>query len=58
MWNGPNNFVDTVLNPTINVGGTYIITILNTDNGCTNTDTVDISVNQAIPTLLQVRIQP
>ena len=50
LWNGPNNFVDTVLNPTINVGGTYIITILNTDNGCTNTDTVDISVNQAIPT--------
>jgi hypothetical protein len=49
LWTGPNNFSDTILNPTVNVGGQYILTITNEQNGCLLSDTVDIAVDQVLP---------
>lgn len=55
-WNGPNGFTDTAQNPTISGAkfkdsGSYIITTV--FNGCTSTDTVNVSINPrpAIPTI-------
>lgn len=48
-WTGPNNFMSNVPQPNVNVVGTYILTVLNTQNGCLRRDTVVIAANQAIP---------
>lgn len=39
----------TSLTPTIVAGGTYILTVLNNDNGCTATDDVLVNVNTQLP---------
>lgn len=49
-WTGPNNFQSNLAQPNVNAGGTYILTVLNTLNGCSLKDTVLIDVNQALPT--------
>lgn len=48
-WVGPNGFMSDIAQPTVNEGGTYILTILNTQNGCFRNDTVNVAVNQALP---------
>lgn len=49
-WVGPSPFTSNAAQPSVNVGGQYILTVLNTQNGCLQKDTVDIATNQAVPT--------
>ena len=51
-WSGPS-FVccETTLEPVINQGGTYTLTVTNTDNGCTATASVTIQENTNNPVL-------
>lgn len=51
-WTGPNGFMSNVAQPNVNVDGTYILTVLNTLNGCLKKDTVTITSNQLPPTAL------
>ncbi len=45
QWTGTGNIIsgDTTLNPVIVSGGTYILTVTDTSNGCSVTDTVIVS---------------
>lgn len=47
----PGNIVsgDNTLNPIVDEGGTYTLTVTNTDNGCTASSSVTITVNQNFP---------
>jgi hypothetical protein len=52
-WTGPNGFTSNLQNPTItnvtlDMAGTYSLTVTNT-SGCTDTDSTDVVVN-AVPT--------
>ncbi|MDO8368986.1 MAG: gliding motility-associated C-terminal domain-containing protein [Saprospiraceae bacterium] len=49
-WTGPNNFMSNIAQPSVSDAGTYILTVLNTLNGCLKKDTVVISSNQVLPT--------
>ena len=49
-WNGSNGFMSNIAQPSVNLAGTYILTVLNTLNGCSKKDTVDIGANQVHPT--------
>jgi hypothetical protein len=49
-WAGPNGFVSTIAQPLVNEAGTYILTVLNTQNGCSSADTVQIAADQVLPT--------
>jgi len=49
-WTGPGGFMSTVAQPSVNAAGTYILTVLNTLNGCSKKDTVLIAANQILPT--------
>ena len=49
-WTGPNNFMSNIAQPSVGVSGTYILTVLNTQNGCLLNDTVLITSNQTLPT--------
>lgn len=42
---------DTLLQPTLNGAGTYVLEILNTLNGCSSTDTLVISNNATVPAI-------
>ncbi|HOY07308.1 MAG TPA: choice-of-anchor L domain-containing protein [Saprospiraceae bacterium] len=49
-WAGPGIICcNTTLQPDINLGGTYTITVTNTDNGCTKTASVTIASNTTPP---------
>ena len=48
-WTGPNGFMSNIAQPSVSLGGTYILTVVNTQNGCLQKDTVDIASNQAVP---------
>ncbi|MEI6410795.1 MAG: choice-of-anchor L domain-containing protein, partial [Bacteroidota bacterium] len=52
QWNGPS-FVccETTLQPQINQGGTYSLTVTNTDNGCTKAVSVTVTQNNTPPNL-------
>ncbi len=39
-------------NPTVNAGGTYVLTVLNNDNGCESTDEVLVTDQSAFPQIL------
>jgi len=52
-WSGPNSFSSTVQNPTIGAvktssEGMYTVTVMD-ENGCINTDDVDVTVNPLSP---------
>ncbi len=56
-WSGPNNFSSNQQNPVVNVSGSYVVSITNTQNGCESTQSVgvlsdeekpDLSVNDAV----------
>ena len=49
-WTGPNGFTSGIAQPSVNEAGTYILTVLNTQNGCSRKDTVQVAANQAVPT--------
>jgi hypothetical protein len=40
---------ETTLNPEVNQGGTYILTVTNTENGCTRTASVTVPSNNSVP---------
>ncbi len=48
-WAGPNGFMSNVAQPNVNVAGNYILTVLNTLNGCLKKDTVAIGSDQLSP---------
>ncbi|MCW3071202.1 MAG: hypothetical protein JWO44_1092 [Bacteroidetes bacterium] len=41
-WSGPGGFTSGAQNPNISVPGDYIVTVLDTTNGCSSTDTVTV----------------
>ncbi|MCB9314809.1 MAG: HYR domain-containing protein [Lewinellaceae bacterium] len=51
-WTGPNGFMTTVQNPTINTAGVYTVVATNPANGCTKSVSVSISFNSATPVVL------
>jgi gliding motility-associated-like protein len=49
-WSGPNLVSgETTLNPIVDGGGTYVLTVTNTDNGCTKTVAVSVVQNITPP---------
>jgi hypothetical protein len=48
-WTGPNGFMSNIAQPSVNEAGTYILSVLNTLNGCLSRDTVLVISNQASP---------
>ncbi len=48
-WAGPGGFASALQNPSISVGGTYVLTVTNALNGCTDTATVGVSTDQTTP---------
>lgn len=49
-WTGPNGFLSNLAQPSVSDSGTYILTVLNTQNGCSKKDTVEVLSNQTVPT--------
>ncbi len=47
-WTGPNGFTSALQSPTVNVPGTYVLTVT-TPNGCTSTATAVVTINAEIP---------
>jgi gliding motility-associated-like protein len=51
-WTGPNVVSgNTTLSPNIGSGGSYVIALTNTVNGCTNNYTVNVPTNTTTPTV-------
>lgn len=49
-WSGPGIVSgENTLNPVVESGGTYILTVTNTDNGCTKTVSVNVPQNTTPP---------
>lgn len=49
-WNGPGLVSgENTLNPIVDAPGTYVLTVTNTDNGCTRTVSVSVTANVALP---------
>jgi gliding motility-associated-like protein len=49
-WTGPNNFTGNTINPTVNAGGIYIVTVTNTTSGCTKTAQINVAEDKTAPT--------
>ncbi|MEK7414289.1 MAG: hypothetical protein AAB263_13320, partial [Planctomycetota bacterium] len=51
LWTGPGIVSGaTTLTPVVNQGGLYILTVTDTDNGCTESDNVTVTANTTPPT--------
>lgn len=48
-WAGPGGFTANGQQPTVNTPGAYTVTVTSTANGCTNTATTTIGLNQTVP---------
>lgn len=48
-WTGPNGFTSNLQNPTVSVAGTYIVTVTNPANNCTNSANVIVMENVTPP---------
>jgi len=46
-WTGPNGYTSTAQNPVVSAAGTYIATVTDPANGCTNSKTVTVTSNVA-----------
>ncbi|MEM6697017.1 MAG: gliding motility-associated C-terminal domain-containing protein, partial [Bacteroidota bacterium] len=57
-WSGAGIEGSTELNPIVSSGGTYILTILNTQNGCESSDSVLVTANDELITSLSSTITP
>lgn len=55
QWVGTNGFNSNIANPTVENPGSYSVTFIADDNGCSNT--VDIIVSQEDPVLAEARLQ-
>ncbi|MBU6340467.1 MAG: choice-of-anchor L domain-containing protein [Bacteroidetes bacterium] len=52
-WNGPSGGINSggnTLNPTVDLAGTYTLTVTNADNNCTATASVTVQADQVKPT--------
>ena len=49
-WTGPGGFISSEAMPLVSEGGTYTVIVTSEDNGCTNTATADVEIDQGIPT--------
>jgi hypothetical protein len=49
VWSGPNGFSSTQQNPTVNIAGSYSLTVTWGANGCTSTATVAVTQNTTPP---------
>ncbi|MDX2279124.1 MAG: choice-of-anchor L domain-containing protein [Saprospiraceae bacterium] len=52
-WSGPAGGINSggnTLNPSVDLAGTYILTVTNADNNCTATASVTVTLNQTLPT--------
>jgi hypothetical protein len=47
-WSGPSGFTSNVQNPSVNVAGSYTLTVTN-NQGCTATATAQVTVNNQAP---------
>jgi len=50
-WSGPNNFTSNQAAPLALDPGTYIVTVQDTDNGCTSTQSIDVLSDEQAPDL-------
>lgn len=48
-WTGPNNFSSNLQNPSVGIGGNYILTVSNPTNGCTSSSTATVVLNTTPP---------
>lgn len=48
-WSGPGGFSANIANPAVSVPGDYIGMVINTANGCQNSDTITVLQNIAAP---------
>src|SRR6185503_1274467 len=48
-WTGPGAFTSTSPTPTVSAPGIYTLTVLNPVNGCSNSDTVAVTPDLALP---------
>ncbi|SEW25552.1 hypothetical protein SAMN05428988_3649 [Chitinophaga sp. YR573] len=48
-WTGPSGFTSTLKNPTVSTAGTYTVTVTNPVNGCTATQSVQVSAGVGTP---------
>jgi hypothetical protein len=52
-WSGPSGGINSggnTLNPSVDVAGTYVLTVTDTDNDCTATASVTVASNLTLPT--------
>jgi hypothetical protein len=50
LWTGPGGFTSTQQNPTVTVGGPYLLQITDPISGCTNSAAAQVSQNAGLPT--------
>lgn len=50
-WTGPNGYSSTVQDPFVNAGGEYILTVVNSANGCPVSDTATVIQIGEVPIL-------
>ncbi|SEM31115.1 hypothetical protein SAMN04488505_10421 [Chitinophaga rupis] len=48
-WTGPNNFTSNSPSASVSTAGTYTVTVRNPANGCTNTQSVQVTSGSAAP---------
>lgn len=48
-WTGPNGFSSNVQNPSVTSSGDYVLTVLDSMNGCTSTATAAVALNNIPP---------
>ncbi|NQY28951.1 MAG: hypothetical protein HRT69_05700, partial [Flavobacteriaceae bacterium] len=49
-WTGPDSYSSNEQNPTVSVAGTYILTVTDADNGCSETDNAEVTSDTTKPT--------
>ena len=49
MWTGPNGFTSTEQNPTVTLGGAYLL-IVTAPNGCSTDANANVSIDATLPT--------
>jgi gliding motility-associated-like protein len=53
LWSGPGNILnDQTLTPTVNLPGTYYISVLDNNTGCSSIDSVEITQDDSVPIAL------
>jgi hypothetical protein len=48
-WSGPGNFASSVQNPVVSLVGTYLLTVTDLSDGCSSSDTAEVTDNKILP---------